>query len=50
MNENKLRDRRYDLALHLVTAAKLGPEIYNLGNKARYETCEEACALDDITQ
>ena len=36
-SEVTLRDRRYDAAIHLVTAANGAEEFYNLGNAARYE-------------
>ncbi len=43
----KLRDR-YDAVFHLVTAAKGALEAYSLANNAaRYETPEQAAALDD---
>ncbi|MBR3349506.1 MAG: AAA family ATPase, partial [Solobacterium sp.] len=42
-----LRDN-YDAVFHLVTAAKGAEEFYTLeNNAARYETIEEAVALDD---
>ena len=31
-DESKLRDERYDLAMHLVTAAKFDCSVYNFGN------------------
>ena len=38
MNEVYLRDRRYDLVLHMVTAADGAEKFYNLSNNiARYE-------------
>jgi len=44
-----MRDDRYDLAVHMVTTAKMGPDIYHHGNAARYETLDQAVALDDKT-
>ena len=43
----QLRDRRYEAVMHLVTAAN-GAEKFYTGdnNQARYETVEEAIALD----
>ena len=47
MSEAELRDG-YDAVFHLVTAAKGAEEFYTLENNgARYETVEEARALDD---
>ncbi len=38
MNEVYLRDRRYDLVLHMVSAADGAENFYNLSNNiARYE-------------
>jgi len=38
MNEVYLRDKRYDLVLHMVSAADGAPDYYTLGNnQARYE-------------
>lgn len=46
-NVPELRDR-YDAVFHLVTAAKGAIEAYSLANNAaRYETPEQAAALDD---
>ena len=46
-SEVELRDR-YDAVFHLVTAAKGATEAYTLANNAaRYETVEQAAALDD---
>lgn len=39
----------YDAVLHLVTCAKGAEYAYNFGNAARYESVEEARALDDRT-
>lgn len=40
---------RYDMVVHLVTAAKGKEEAYTLANNvARYETVEEARAMDDM--
>ena len=45
--EGELRDR-YDAVFHLVTAAKGAVEAYTFANNAaRYETVEQAAALDD---
>ena len=47
MNEAELRDS-YDAVFHLVTAAKGAEQFYTLENNgARYETVEQARALDD---
>jgi len=47
MTEIELRDD-YDAVFHLVTAAKGAEEFYTLENNgARYESVEEAAALDD---
>ena len=47
MDPIELRDS-YDAVFHLVTAAKGAEEHYTKANNAaRYETVEEACALDD---
>ena len=47
MDPIELRDS-YDAVFHLVTAAKGAEEHYTKANNAaRYETIEEACALDD---
>lgn len=47
MSEIELRDS-YDAVFHLVTAAKGAEEFYSLENNgARYESVEEAAALDD---
>ncbi len=46
-SEGELRDR-YDAVFHLVTAAKGAEEAYTFANNAaRYETVEQAAALDD---
>ncbi len=46
-SEIELRDS-YDAVFHLVTAAKGAEEFYTLANnEARYESIEEAAALDD---
>ena len=43
----QLRDRRYEAVVHLVTAADGAPKFYTAeNNEARYETIEEAIALD----
>lgn len=42
-NTIRLRDKRYDLVLHLVTAAEGAENFYSKeSNVARYETPEEA--------
>ena len=47
ISEDALRDR-YDAVFHLVTAAKGAEEAYTFANNAaRYETVEQAVALDD---
>ena len=47
VNEAELRDD-YDAVFHLVTAAKGAEEFYTCeNNEARYESAEEAAALDD---
>ena len=47
-DEVTLRDS-YDAVFHLVTAAKGAPEFYSTANNAaRYETLEEAIAIDDV--
>ena len=47
MSELELRDG-YDAVFHLVTAAKGAEEFYTCeNNEARYESAEEAAALDD---
>jgi CYTH domain-containing protein/predicted ATPase len=47
LDEVELRDS-YDAVFHLETAAKGAVEAYTFANNAaRYETPEEACALDD---
>ncbi len=47
MSEMELRDG-YDAVFHMVTAAKGAEEFYTCeNNEARYETVEEAAALDD---
>ena len=43
----QLRDKRYNVVIHLVTAAIGAEDFYTLeNNKARYETVTEAVALD----
>lgn len=44
------RDARYDAIFHLVTAADGAEKFYNLDNKARWESSEEARRLDMRTQ
>ena len=42
-----MRDRRYEAVVHLVTAADGAEQFYtSANNEARYETVEEAVALD----
>lgn len=56
LDENELdmvnvRDARYDLVIHLVTAADGAREFYsNMTNKQRSETPEQACQVDRRTQ
>lgn len=56
LDENKLdmvnvRDARYDLVIHLVTAADGASEFYsNVTNKQRSENAEQACQVDRRTQ
>jgi len=45
-NVYQLRDKRYDLVLHMVTAADGAPDFYNKSNEARYESVEEATNVD----
>ena len=46
-NETRLRDRRYDAVVHLVTAADGAEEFYTTeNNAARTETAEQARGLD----
>lgn len=42
LNEVLMRDDRYDLVIHLVTAADGATKYYNLANAARFETEVEA--------
>lgn len=42
-----IRENRYDLVLHMVTAANGAPTAYNLSNRARQETPEQAIELDE---
>ena len=44
-NETELKER-YDAVIHLVTAADGAEKYYSLDNKARYETIEQARAVD----
>jgi len=50
MNIVNARDNRYDAIFHLVTAANGAERFYNLDNKARWESPEEAKRLDLRTQ
>jgi len=46
-NTIQLRDRRYEAVIHMVTAADGAAEFYTSeNNEARYESVEEAVALD----
>jgi CYTH domain-containing protein/predicted ATPase len=45
----EIRDQRYEAVIHLKTAADGAEEFYNLSNKARKETPEQARALDRAT-
>lgn len=46
-----IRDSRYDLVLHLVTAAKGAEDFYTQSNnEARRETIEEAQFMDQMTE
>jgi len=43
----QLRDRRYEVVIHMVTAADGAKQFYtDANNEARYETVEEAIILD----
>ena len=43
----QLRDRRYEAVIHMVSAAEGAPKFYtDLNNEARYESLDEARALD----
>ena len=42
----QLRDRRYDVVCHLVTAADGAVEFYGKNNEARYESIEQAMDID----
>ena len=42
----ELRDNRYDAIIHMVTAAEGASEFYNKSNESRYETVEQAIAVD----
>lgn len=46
----QLRDKRYDLVLHLVTAADGAPDFYNKSNEARYESEDQAIGVDQKLQ
>lgn len=47
LSETRLRDQRYDMVIHMCTAADGAEEFYNLdSNVARYETVSEAVAID----
>ncbi len=48
VNMDRIRDTRYDMVLHLVTAANGAEKYYTLtNNKARTETIEQAVAIDN---
>jgi len=50
-SNSQLRDKRYDMVLHLITAADGAKEHYNTNsNESRYEGLEEAIATDKRTQ
>lgn len=50
-NKTELRDKRYDMVIHLVTAADGAREFYTLSNNAaRTESPELAIKLDKMTQ
>lgn len=42
-----IRENRYDLVLHMVTAANGAAQAYNLSNRARHESLEQAVDLDE---
>ena len=47
LNENKLRDTRYDLVIHLSTTADGAEEYYShLNNEARHESLSFAKKID----
>lgn len=51
LNEQKLRDHRYDLVIHLSTAADGAEEHYDLGsNVARHESVAFAIEIDKKLQ
>lgn len=50
LNEVIMRDDRYDLVIHLVSAADGAEKFYNLSNIARSETLIEAQIMDKKTQ
>ena len=41
-----LRESRYDVVIHIVTAADGAEKYYNLDNKARHENIEQAIIAD----
>lgn len=48
LNEARLRDQRYDLVIHMCSAAKGAEEFYTLANNsARHESLDDAVFLDD---
>ena len=50
-SNSQLRDRRYDMVLHLVTAADGAKEYYSsASNESRYEDFQGAIATDQKTQ
>lgn len=50
LNEVIMRDDRYDLVIHLVSAADGAETFYNLSNVARFESETEARVMDKKTQ
>ena len=50
-SKNDIRDKRYDIVIHLVTAADGAEKFYTLeNNEARSEGIKEAIILDQKTQ
>jgi len=41
-----LRDVRYDIVIHMVTAADGAEKFYGMSNEARYESVQEAIEKD----
>lgn len=47
-NLDKIRDSRYDMVIHMVTAANGAPQAYTLSNnKARTESIQQAIEIDN---